>query len=187
MISQRDRVLDAAIEVLGTRGSRALTHRAVDEAAGLPTGSTSNYFRTRDALLCGLADRLEQRDHADWAALNREPAPATVDHLVDGLALFLTHTTTTDRVRTRARLALFGEAPTVPVLHDALHRAHHRLRDWAVDMAAQVGIAPGDTAILVDYLDGAVVHRLGGFERVTDPRPALARLVHALHRTGDSR
>ncbi|MFF2088025.1 TetR/AcrR family transcriptional regulator [Nocardia sp. NPDC058176] len=181
MLTKREQVLDAAIEVLGTRGPRALTHRAVDEAAGLPSGSTSNYFRTRDALLCGLADRLEQRDHLDWAALNRVPAPATVDQLVDGLALFLIHTTTTDRVRTRARLALFGEAPTVPALHDALHRAHHRLRAWATDMAAQTGITPADTAILVDYLDGAVVHRLGGFEPETDPHPALARLVHALH------
>lgn len=181
MTSKRDQVLDAAIEVLGTRGPRALTHRAVDTAADMPAGSASNYFRTRDALLCGVADRLEQRDHLDWAALTRMGTPTTVDQLVDGLTLFVVHATTTDRVRTRARFALFGEAATVPALHESLHRAHHRLRAVAVELATGVGLTPADTALLVDYLDGAIVHRLADFDPAPDPRPALARLVHALH------
>src|SRR5262245_42599709 len=46
-------LLDAAIEVLAERGTRGLTHRAVDARAGLPLGSTSNRFRTRNALLGG--------------------------------------------------------------------------------------------------------------------------------------
>ncbi|WP_455132609.1 TetR/AcrR family transcriptional regulator, partial [Microbacterium aurum] len=62
MASKREQVLDAAITVLGERGPRGLTHRAVDERAGLPTGSASNYFRTRDALLTGITDRLKQGD-----------------------------------------------------------------------------------------------------------------------------
>ena len=43
--------VDAAIKILGTHGARALTHRAVDRELGAPEGSTSNYFRTRHALL----------------------------------------------------------------------------------------------------------------------------------------
>lgn len=39
------------IELLGTQGLRALTHGRVDARAGLPRGSTSNHFRTRQALL----------------------------------------------------------------------------------------------------------------------------------------
>lgn len=42
---------DAALLVLGESGSRGLTHRAVDAAAGVPIGTTSNYFNTRLALL----------------------------------------------------------------------------------------------------------------------------------------
>ncbi|MFC7482775.1 TetR/AcrR family transcriptional regulator [Luedemannella flava] len=57
MVNRRDDLLDAAITVLGEGGMRALTHRAVDAAAGLPAGSTSNYFRTRDALLGAVIDR----------------------------------------------------------------------------------------------------------------------------------
>ncbi|MFD5180394.1 TetR/AcrR family transcriptional regulator [Nocardia sp. NPDC058379] len=180
MATKREQILDAAIDVLGTRGPRALTHRAADDAAGVPNGSASNYFRTREALLIGIAQRLEERDRADWTALNHLLGPATIEHLVEGLARFVLHATGPDRARTLARFALFGEAQTMPALHESLQRGHHRLRDWAIEMAAGVGIAPGDTTILVDYLDGVVVHRLGGAGTDTDPRTAIGRLVGAL-------
>jgi DNA-binding transcriptional regulator YbjK len=50
---RRRRIADAALEVLASEGARGLTHRAVDRAAGLPEGSTSNVFRSRLALLEG--------------------------------------------------------------------------------------------------------------------------------------
>lgn len=49
--SRRELAAGAALSVLAARGSRGLTHRAVDTEAGLPPGSTSNYFRTRSSLL----------------------------------------------------------------------------------------------------------------------------------------
>lgn len=55
-------IADAALSVLGESGSRGLTHRAVDEAAGLPPGSTSNHFRTREALLDAAAKRHAELD-----------------------------------------------------------------------------------------------------------------------------
>lgn len=46
--------------MLAEHGSRGLTHRAVDQEADLPLGSTSNYFRTRSALLeAALARHIE--------------------------------------------------------------------------------------------------------------------------------
>src|SRR5690606_10456815 len=42
MPTNRERSLRAAVEILATGGIRALTHRRVDEQAGLPEGSTSN-------------------------------------------------------------------------------------------------------------------------------------------------
>jgi AcrR family transcriptional regulator len=50
---RRHLIADAALEVLAAEGARGLTHRAVDRAAGLPEGSTSNVFRSRAALLEG--------------------------------------------------------------------------------------------------------------------------------------
>lgn len=49
--SRAERIGDAALDLLVERGMRGLTHRAVDERAGLPQGSTSNHARTRQALL----------------------------------------------------------------------------------------------------------------------------------------
>jgi DNA-binding transcriptional regulator YbjK len=42
---------DAAVEVVGRLGSHGLSHRAVDDSAGVPRGTTSNYFRSREMLL----------------------------------------------------------------------------------------------------------------------------------------
>ncbi|MEU8698218.1 TetR family transcriptional regulator [Streptomyces sp. NPDC048680] len=55
-------ITDAALALLAERGMRGLTHRAVDERAGLPQGSTSNYARTRQALLEATVHRLAERE-----------------------------------------------------------------------------------------------------------------------------
>jgi DNA-binding transcriptional regulator YbjK len=48
---RRNQILDAAIDILADTGVGGVTHRQVDTRAGLPPGTTSNYFRTRLALL----------------------------------------------------------------------------------------------------------------------------------------
>ncbi|WP_419095997.1 TetR/AcrR family transcriptional regulator [Streptomyces sp. B6(2022)] len=60
--SRADRIGDAALDLLVERGMRGLTHRAVDERAGLPQGSTSNHARTRQALLETAVRRQVQRE-----------------------------------------------------------------------------------------------------------------------------
>ncbi|CAM5659075.1 hypothetical protein SAURM35S_09836 [Streptomyces aurantiogriseus] len=60
--SRADLVADTALALLAERGMRGLTHRAVDEAAGLPQGSTSNLARTRQALLELAVRRLADRE-----------------------------------------------------------------------------------------------------------------------------
>lgn len=52
---RRRLILDAAQDVVIEQGLRGLTHRAVDREADLPQGSTSGYFRTRQALQWALA------------------------------------------------------------------------------------------------------------------------------------
>ncbi|KOG23548.1 TetR family transcriptional regulator [Streptomyces wedmorensis] len=55
---RRAALLDAAIEVLADEGARGLTFRAVDARAGVPTGTSSNYFNDRDQLLSQVGDRI---------------------------------------------------------------------------------------------------------------------------------
>src|SRR5690625_7552274 len=90
MTSLRDRALDAAIELAGTKGLKALTHRRVDERAQLPPGSTSNYFRTRDALFSAVAEAILEREVAGMGATF---APRSVEDLVDALVALLDRTT----------------------------------------------------------------------------------------------
>jgi DNA-binding transcriptional regulator YbjK len=43
----RAELTDAAIALLAESGVHGVTHRAVERRAGLPTGTASNYFRSR--------------------------------------------------------------------------------------------------------------------------------------------
>jgi DNA-binding transcriptional regulator YbjK len=79
---KRVKAAEAALEVLALSGARGLTHRAVDQEAGFPPGSTSNYFPTRSALLAAALRRhveldlppTELIDQLSDAKLSREQA-----------------------------------------------------------------------------------------------------------------
>lgn len=49
--NRRDRIVDAALEVIARDGAAAATHRAVARAADVPLGSTTYHFASRDDLL----------------------------------------------------------------------------------------------------------------------------------------
>src|SRR5690242_6445241 len=67
-MSRRALIADAAISTLARDGMRGLTHRAVDRTAGLPEGSASYYFRTRQALLQATVERLAELTSTDMLA-----------------------------------------------------------------------------------------------------------------------
>ena len=48
---KREQILDASVQVFGTGGAVAVTHRAVAKVAKVPLGSTTYYFIDRDDLL----------------------------------------------------------------------------------------------------------------------------------------
>ncbi|MCW1824791.1 TetR family transcriptional regulator [Mycolicibacterium conceptionense] len=57
------------MELLGSAGVRGVSHPKVDKKAGVPDGTTSFYFRTRNALMHAIAARLNELDLADLALL----------------------------------------------------------------------------------------------------------------------
>lgn len=59
--TRRRAIADAGLRILAAQGSRGLTHRAVDQEAGIPVGTTSNYFRSRESLIEGLVERIGER------------------------------------------------------------------------------------------------------------------------------
>ena len=70
-------LLDAAIRVLGERGVRAVTHRAVDAEAGVGAGSTANYFSTREALFAAIVERFAERERQNFEELATTVVPTT--------------------------------------------------------------------------------------------------------------
>lgn len=67
-IDRKTLIADAAMALLASAGAKGLTHRAVDAQAGLPTGSTSFYCRTRLELLSLTLLRHAALDMADLQA-----------------------------------------------------------------------------------------------------------------------
>jgi DNA-binding transcriptional regulator YbjK len=74
---RRTQILDAAIDILCDDGVGGLTHRHVDSRAGVPAGTTSNYFRTRQALLEATAARTVELHWQRVEALQSGIGPLT--------------------------------------------------------------------------------------------------------------
>jgi AcrR family transcriptional regulator len=56
-----DRILDAMLELISTRGPEALSIRNVAAAAGVSVGAVQHHFSTRDKLLLAAMNAVEQR------------------------------------------------------------------------------------------------------------------------------
>jgi DNA-binding transcriptional regulator YbjK len=176
----RARALAAAVELLGVEGVRALSHARVDERAGLPPGSTSNWFRTRRSLLGGVVDWVAERERADLdpAAMSAITGP---DALIEGLCAMVELQTGTFAVRTRARYALFLELAGDPELGEPLRRQRREFEKWTQAIVTAVGIADPEpaTRAVMALCDGLLLHRLT-VDPELDMRPAVERAVRAL-------
>lgn len=85
---------DAGLAVLAREGARGLTHRAVDREAGLPIGTTSNYFPGRADLLGALAERVFVRLEPDPGTLeDLESRPRDSSTFADHMAEIVERTT----------------------------------------------------------------------------------------------
>ena len=176
----RERALEAAVELLGAEGVRALTHARVDERAGLPPGSTSNWFRTRRALLGGIVDWIAEHERADFDP-TATPAITGLDQLIEGLCAVVELQTGPFAARTRARYALFLELAHDPELGEPLRRQRREFERWTERIVIAVGIAdPAPaTRALMALGDGLLLHRLT-VDPTLDMRPAIERAVRAL-------
>jgi DNA-binding transcriptional regulator YbjK len=160
MASTRDRALDAAVLLVGEQGVRALTHARVDAEAGLPKGSTSNWFRTRDALVAGVLVWIAEQERADLTAA-MTPA-GTVDEVVDVLTRLLEDATGRHAVRTRARYALFLETTATPGAQPSMRAQRSLFEQWSRDLLSTLGAEDPDAAAraLLAFAAGLIVNRL---------------------------
>lgn len=158
---RRDRLRDAAIEVLAAAGGRGLTHRAVDAQAGVPAGTTKNYFPTRESLLAAAAERCLEHYRDVRAAV---APPADRDGLVALLRSLLEDVAGPGRARLLAYLELQAEAARKPALAAVLDPI--AAGDFAglelAQRAAGLPVTPERAAAVTLALHAAIPHLLSG-------------------------
>jgi DNA-binding transcriptional regulator YbjK len=170
---RRTELADAGLRVLAAAGARGLTHRAVDAEAGVPKGTTSNYFRSRDALLGALGERIFERLVPSASRLDPlAEAPPSVE-LVAAYVRDVAARVLGAPELTLALLELRLEATRRPSLRAVLGRT---LSDgYRADVAFHLGRGlPGgarEVELLHYAIDGLVLDRLTASILDGDPPP----------------
>ncbi|MET8141787.1 TetR/AcrR family transcriptional regulator [Sphaerisporangium sp. NPDC005288] len=182
-------IAEAAITLLVERGMRGLTHRAVDEAAGLPLGSTSNLARTRAALLALTLARLTELEEGYFTAVppaTDGPSGSSVmgspEELADLMAGLLHRQLTEGRRTSLARYELALEAIRRPELRQVYDAAGRRFREVATAVLAAAGsrdpVRHGGQ--LVAFAEGVLFDAIAGAGAVPTPEDLRAGMRELL-------
>jgi AcrR family transcriptional regulator len=179
MATRREALLDAAITVLGEGGIHALTHRAVDTAAGLPAGSTSNHFRTRDALLNAVVERFAARERGLWEDIAMRTYPTTRKDLAEVLVMAAKAATGPHRTLTLSRYAILVEAGIHPSLRAQLTTTGAGVNAYFMHWLRVAGSTDPDRdgPILMNHFTGIVLHELAMPDPAFDPTDQITALV----------
>ena len=151
---------------------RGLTHRAVDEHAGLPGGSTSNLYRTRASLIQAILGRILDRELVLWADL-AVPAPG-VEEFADLLVRLFDELTTTHRSLVVARHTVLTE-PGMPAVEADAER---RVAAWAEAQLLALGSRTprSDGRIMLALMDGLLAAATTSEAHLDVPRAARSLL-----------
>jgi DNA-binding transcriptional regulator YbjK len=159
---RRSALLDGAIDVLARDGARGLTFRAVDAAADVPTGTTSNYFPNRDVLLTQVGGRIYERLQPDAATIAKSLEGPRTKARVEALMYELVDRVSAFRTGYLALLELRLEATRRPDLREVLTARIREDVDANIDYHLKSGL-PGDATtvkLLFLAMNWLIVERL---------------------------
>lgn len=147
---RRQAIIDAAADLIAREGSGRITNRRVAEEAGVPLGSTTQYFKSIDELrhegLAEVARRIEFE--YDEVFLVTEQGSQDAASLADFINEYLS-----DPQRVRADAALYAAAIEDPAVEDITRRAFEsflrRCRPFMDEQRAK---------ILCAFMEGAVIN-----------------------------
>lgn len=188
--ARRAALADAGLRVLAATGARGLTHRAVDAEAGVPTGTASNYFRSRDALLGALGERIMERFAPDEDVLAELGAREPSLELFTDYLRYIVERTTRQPDLTRALIELRLEAARRPELGRALGATLRRgyREDVAFHTASGLPGGAFEVALLHYAVDGLLLDLLTtGIDAGFDPDEVVAAFVTRLVGASPSR
>ena len=162
LTGRRAELAAAAMTVVAEGGLRALTHRAVDAAAGVPAGTTSAYLRTRAALLAALTEHVASSLLEGVEELTGRLGPTSAEsEVVEGTtALLRAWVRQPDLVLVRAELML--EAIRSTELHDLFLPWREQLVAMVAGVAEAKGVpdATRRSAAVVSALEGILTGAL---------------------------
>ena len=183
---RREQILEATLRVIGRSGRESVTHRAVAEEAGVPLGSTTYYFDSRDDLLRQALEYVAAHEVERYGQLGEElrsvkSGRELADRLLSGLVA-----AAEDRVAYIAEYELWLEAGRRPELREAAQSwCDAEQRSVAGAMETLGSSDPrADASLVVAAIDGLGERVLA---REEDPaqaakelRPELRRLIERL-------
>lgn len=184
MPDRRTQIAEAGVRLVASRGVRALTHRAIDDELGLPTGSTSYYARSRRELLSLIVAHLSERTEGEIIG-SRLPATITPAVLADLLADEL-DTIGEHPQEHRARLLLWLELHGDPELQAVLATRPESRRAFGITAASVLellGVAHPEVHApdLVGLLDALALQRVARTADL-DEREVLTAYLSGLPR-----
>ncbi len=178
---RREEILDATLRVIGRDGRESVTHRAVAEEAGVPLGSTTYYFDSRDDILGQALEHVAAQEVERYGRLGDElrsvkSARELADRLVSELVA-----AAEDRTAYIAEYELWLEAGRRPELREAAQSwcdAEQRSVAGALENLGSTD-PRADASLVVAALDGLGERLLG---READPAEAAKELLPELRR-----
>ncbi len=184
MPNRRETLLDAAILVLGGRGMRALTHRAVDAEAGVAVGSTANYFPTRESLLEAIVERVSAMERGHFDELAAQVVPTTPADLGRAIAEWTVDVTGARRALTLSRYAILVEAGHNAEIRHQLAETGSRVNAWFANWLRLIGSrdTDHDVHVLGNYITGLMLHQLAIPDPGFDPADTITALLESLVR-----
>lgn len=159
---RRPLLADAAITILARDGARGLTHRAVDRQAGVPEGTTKNYYATRDAILQAAAHRMADHHRAAVDQLHATTPTGTTRHQLRQLYPALIRRAHHDPTQTLALIELYLEAVRTPAVRTALATMSTTNAHATTELHHTAGVpsTTTDTGLLDACLLGVLLSRL---------------------------
>lgn len=163
---RRDLLLDEALRLVAEGGLQAVTHRSVERAAGVPHGSVTYYFGSRDELVAAMVDRMVATCESRVGVIARDvalalaPAERVLD--LDAVAAALAEWMQADRELHLARLELELAAARDPRLRERMSDAARVFWRLCEPLALALGSAEPerDGRVMASMVDGLLIDGL---------------------------
>jgi AcrR family transcriptional regulator len=141
MIATRERLLDAAADVLLTSGAENVTLIAVAERAGVSKGGLLHHFPNKKTLVAALVDRLVNQFDKALRTAGTEPGAATRAYLVGTLRpTASTVGAATDRLAAALLAATLIEPGSLSPLRRTYDDWQRRLENDGIDPAVATAV-----------------------------------------------